>query len=73
MAVIQKIDIPRLQVQVDAIIVEVSETKAAQLGVTWLVDGSDDDEAVGLTNFSTTTGGILQLAERGLARRRIRR
>ena len=61
MAVIQKIDIPRLQVQVDAIIVEVSETKAAQLGVTWLVDGSDDNEAVGLTNFNAVTGGLLQL------------
>jgi general secretion pathway protein D len=61
LAVIQKIDIPRLQVQVDAIIVEVSEAKAAQLGVTWLVDGSNDDEAVGLTNFNAVTGGILQL------------
>jgi general secretion pathway protein D len=61
MAVIQKIDIPRLQVQVDAIIVEVSEVKAAELGVTWVLDGSGDDEAVGLTNFSTTSGGILQL------------
>jgi general secretion pathway protein D len=61
MAVIRMIDIPRLQVQVDAIIVEVSETKAAQLGVTWLVDGSGDDEAVGLTNFNQVTGGILQL------------
>jgi general secretion pathway protein D len=61
MAVIQMIDIPRLQVQVDAIIVEVSETKAAELGVTWVLDGSADDEAIGLTNFGTTSGGILQL------------
>jgi len=61
MAVIDRIDIPRLQVKVDAIIVEVSQKKAAELGVTWALDGSGDDEAVGLTNFSTTSGGILQL------------
>jgi general secretion pathway protein D len=61
MSVVRRIDIPRLQVQVDAIIVEVSETKAAELGVTWIMDGSGDDEAIGLTNFGTTSGGILQL------------
>jgi general secretion pathway protein D len=65
MAVVNQIDIPRLQVQVDAIIVEVSEEKAAELGVTWLLDGSSDDEAVGLTNFSNTTGGIIDLAAAG--------
>ena len=36
LAVVNQIDIPRLQVQVDAIIVEVSEERSAQLGVTWL-------------------------------------
>ncbi len=36
LAVVNQIDIPRLQVQVDAIIVELSEEKTAQLGVTWL-------------------------------------
>jgi general secretion pathway protein D len=61
MSVVRRIDIPRLQVQVDAIIVEVSETKAAELGVTWITDGSGSDEAIGLTNFATTSGGILQL------------
>ncbi|HEY8521196.1 MAG TPA: type II secretion system secretin GspD [Gammaproteobacteria bacterium] len=65
MAIIDQIDIPRAQVKVDAIIVEISEEKAAELGVTWLLDGSDDDEAVGLTNFSNTTGGIIQLGAIG--------
>jgi general secretion pathway protein D len=63
--VIDLIDIRRLQVLVDAIIVEISEDKAAELGLTWLVDGSDDDSAVGFTNFSNTTGSLLDLAAVG--------
>ncbi len=59
-AVINQIDIPRLQVQVDAIIVELSEEQTAALGVTWL---RADDEFIGLTNFSNAGGGgILGLA-----------
>jgi general secretion pathway protein D len=61
LAVVKQIDIPRLQVMVDAIIVEISEEKAAELGVTWLVNG--DGTGFGLTNFTSTTGGILQLAQ----------
>jgi general secretion pathway protein D len=61
MAVIDKIDIPRAQVAVDAIIVEISEDKAAQLGVTWVTNGSGDSPAIGLTNFGSTVGGIVQL------------
>jgi general secretion pathway protein D len=55
-SVINQIDIPRYQVQVDAIIVELREEKAAQLGVTWL---RADDELLGLTNFSNAGGGGL--------------
>ena len=63
--IIDQIDIRRLQVLVDAIIVEISEDKAAELGLTWLIDGSDDDSAVGFTNFSNTTGSLLDLAAVG--------
>jgi general secretion pathway protein D len=62
LAVVNQIDIPRLQVQVDAIIVEVSAEKAAELGATWLSRGDGNDDIVGLTNFSNTTGGIISLA-----------
>jgi general secretion pathway protein D len=59
-AVVNQIDIPRLQVQVDAIIVELSEEETAALGVTWL---RADDEFLGLTNFANAGGGgILGLA-----------
>ena len=64
-SVIDMIDIPRAQVLVEAIIVEVSEEKAAELGLTWIVDGSGSDRAIGATNFSGTTGGILNLAAAG--------
>jgi general secretion pathway protein D len=65
LAVINQIDIPRLQVQVDAIIVELSEEETAALGVTWL---RADDQFVGLTNFSNAGGGgILGLASAAAA------
>jgi general secretion pathway protein D len=60
LAVINQIDIPRLQVQVDAIIVELREEETAALGVTWL---RADDEFLGVTNFKNAGGGgILGLA-----------
>jgi general secretion pathway protein D len=62
LSVVDRIDIRRAQVKVDAIIVEVSDNQAAQLGVTWALDGSDSNDGVGLTNFPSTIGGILQLA-----------
>lgn len=58
-AIIDRLDIRRAQVSVEAIIVEISEEKLAELGVTWIADGSDDDAAVGLTNFGSR--GIVQL------------
>ena len=59
LSVIKQIDIPRLQVAVDAIIVELTQQKSAELGVTWAV--GNNGHAAGLTNFSGTTGGIVQL------------
>ncbi len=59
-AVIDKIDIRRAQVQVDAIIVEISEEVAAELGVTWALDGSATNNGVGVTNFGIGRG-IVQL------------
>ncbi|MEO8464445.1 MAG: type II secretion system secretin GspD [Gammaproteobacteria bacterium] len=67
MAVVNQIDIPRLQVQVDAIIVEITESKAAQIGTTWLLNGADSNKGLGITNFSSTTGSITQLAASGSA------
>jgi general secretion pathway protein D len=44
---------------VDAIIVELTQQKSAELGVTWAV--GNNGKAAGLTNYSGTTGGIVQL------------
>ncbi|MFZ9709305.1 MAG: type II secretion system secretin GspD [Steroidobacteraceae bacterium] len=56
MSVIDKLDIRRAQVIVEAIIVEVSADKSAELGVNWLIDGSRSDEAVG--GFIEPVGGV---------------
>ncbi len=55
-AVIDKLDIRRAQVMVEAIIVEVTTDKAAELGVTWAIGDKDLNNAVGLTKFDKTTG-----------------
>lgn len=60
MSIIDQIDIRRAQVQVDAIIVELSEEKEAELGITWVTDGSRDDEFIGITNFGSS--GVVPLA-----------
>ena len=60
-SVIDRLDIRRAQVQVDAIIVEVSENRASELGVIWAVQGAQSDSPIGGTNFSATAPGILQL------------
>lgn len=61
-AVIDRLDIRRAQVQVDAIIVEVREDRAGQLGITWAIEGAQSEDGVSLTNFGSTAPGIAQLA-----------
>ncbi len=56
MAIIDKLDIRRAQVLVEAVIVEVTSDRAAELGVTWAVGNANLDNAVGLTKFPGTTG-----------------
>ena len=58
MVVIDKLDIRRLQVLLEAIIVEVSAEHAANLGVTWAVGDADLNNAAGVTQFDNTTGVV---------------
>ncbi len=60
-AVIDRLDIRRAQVQVDAIIVELAESRANELGVTWGLQGAQSDSPVAATNFPSTAPGIAQL------------
>jgi general secretion pathway protein D len=61
MTIVDKLDIRRPQVLVEAIIVEVSADRTAELGVTWAVDGSKDNNAAGVTNFPSAGPGVVQL------------
>ncbi len=62
-SVIDRLDIRRAQVQVDAIIVELSERRANELGVNWILQGAEDNSPIAGTNFSSGNApGILQLA-----------
>jgi general secretion pathway protein D len=58
MIVVDKLDIRRLQVLLEAIIVEVSAEHAANLGVTWAVGDADLNNAAGVTQFDNTTGVV---------------
>ena len=51
MGIVDQLDIRRLQVLVEAIIVEVVADRTSELGVTWATDGSNNDNIVGATNF----------------------
>lgn len=55
-AVIDKLDIRRFQVLVQAIIVEVSASKGANLGVTWAIGDKNLNRVVGATKFDNTLG-----------------
>ncbi len=53
-SVINKIDIRRAQVHVEAMLVEVIGDDDANLGVTWLLDGRDKGPAIAATDFGTS-------------------
>ena len=62
-SVITKLDIRRAQVLVEAIIVELSVNKSKELGVQWILDGSNSSSTpVGVVNFSNAGSGILDVA-----------
>jgi len=56
MSIVDRLDIRRAQVIVEAIIVEVSADKAAELGVNWVLDGSQSGSVVG--GFIEPVGGV---------------
>ena len=56
MSIVDRLDIRRAQVIVEAIIVEVSADKAAELGVNWVLDGSQSGTVVG--GFIEPVGGV---------------
>ena len=57
MGVVDKLDIRRLQVLVEAILVDISENKTAELGVNWAVGNTDSDSTVPIGTFNQNVGG----------------
>ncbi len=67
MAVIDKLDIRRAQVEVEALIVEVAVNKSANIGVQWLLDGGSS-LGYGITNFPGSSGSsIVDIAAAALS------
>lgn len=63
-SVIRQLDIRRAQVLVDAIIAEVGENKARQLGIQWSVfDLSGETAPVGGTNFTNIGTSLVDIAQ----------
>ncbi len=61
MSIVDKLDIRRAQVLVEAIIVEVLATKVSDLGVTWAVEGSGSNAPIGVTNFPGSGTNLINL------------
>ncbi len=62
MNIVDKLDIRRAQVLVEAIIVEVLADKTSELGITWAVSSDDGNTPVAVTNFPSAGPGVVQLA-----------
>jgi len=63
LVVVRQLDVRRAQVLVEAIIAEVENNKAQQLGVQWITEGlSGGISPVGLINFGSPTSGIVDIA-----------
>ena len=59
--IVDKLDIRRAQVLVEAIIVEVIADKKNEFGTSWAIEGSGENAPIGITNFSNFPGGIVDL------------
>jgi general secretion pathway protein D len=58
MSVVDKLDIRRMQVLVEAIIVDINVNKNAELGVNWAVWSNDDDTRIPVGTFQQPVGGV---------------
>jgi len=57
-SVVDKLDIRRMQVLVEAIIVDINVNKNAELGVNWAVWSNDDDTRIPVGTFQQPVGGV---------------
>ena len=66
--VIRQLDVPREQVLVEAIVVEISDGAAKRLGVQLLLGGKDGNIPFAATQWGNSSPGIIPLAGAALAR-----
>jgi general secretion pathway protein D len=57
-SIVDKLDIRRMQVLVEAIIVDVNVNKNAELGVNWAVWSDEDDTRIPVGTFQQPVGGV---------------
>jgi general secretion pathway protein D len=57
MSVVDKLDIRRYQVHIEAIIAELNLNKASEFGVNWVIDGTNSDSTVPIGTFNQAVGG----------------
>ena len=62
MQIVDRLDIRRAQVLVEAIIVEIIADKTAELGITWAIQDNSSTTPVSATNFPDFGPGVVQLA-----------
>jgi general secretion pathway protein D len=62
MLIVDKLDIRRAQVLVEAMIVEVIADKVSELGVTWAMTDASGNSPIGVTNFPAFGAGVAQIA-----------
>jgi general secretion pathway protein D len=62
MQIVDKLDIRRAQVLVEAIIVEVRADRIAELGVTWAIQDAGSTTPTAATNFPSFGPGVVQIA-----------
>ena len=61
MQIVDKLDIRRAQVLVEAIIVEVQADKLSELGVTWAIQGASSNAPIAVTNYPDFGAGVVQV------------
>lgn len=59
--IIEKLDIRRAQVHVEAIIAEIASSNSAELGITWAAGDTEGESPAGLTNFPNSGIGVGQV------------
>ncbi len=61
MQIVDKLDIRRAQVLVEAIIVEIIADRKNELGVSWAIEGASSNTPIAVTNFPDFLSGVVQL------------